>query len=230
MMSNDTIDRLSLLIRGIDALIAGLILGLVISIFYTFSMLALAGLLIHLSPVFTYVGNAVESIITLAIYMVIFRWGFSLLVKADPKDYDIGLVGVFIIAFASLLSLIMSIMAAIKVYQLIVNLISAVGAIESVIGQVMIIIALYRLGYYSNILRRSSIFLMLGFVLVYLGTIAVVLHNYLAGSDLLLTGAFIAVPSYILVIWGLNDARRTITNLIIELSKPGGSGLFGGRT
>ncbi|WP_460173559.1 hypothetical protein [Vulcanisaeta sp. JCM 14467] len=229
-MSNDTIDRLSLLIRGIDALIAGLILDLVISIFYTFSMIALTGLLIHLSPVFTYVGNAVESIITLALYMIIFRWGFGLLVKADPKDYDIGLVGVFIIAFASLLSLLMNIMAAIRVHQLIVNLIDAVGVVEGTIGQVMIIISLYRLGYYSNILRRSSIFLMLGFALVYLGTIAVVLHNYLAGSDLLLTGAFIAVPSYILVIWGLNDARRTITNLIIELGKPGGSGLFGGRT
>ena len=228
-MSNDTIDRLSLLIRGIDALMAGLILGLVISIFYTFSILALAGLLIHLSPLFIYVSNAVESIITLAIYMTIFRWGFSQLVKADPKDYDIGLVGVFIAIFASLLSLTMNIMAIIKVYQLIVNLINVVGAIEGVIGQVMIIISLYRLGYYSNILRRSSVFLMLGSALVYLGTIAVVLHNYPAGSGLLLTGAFIAVPSSILVIWGLNDARRTITNLIIELSKPGDSGLFGGR-
>ncbi len=116
----------------------------------------------------------------------------------------------------------------IRVGPLIINLVSVVMAIENFIGQFMIMTALYRLGYYSDILRYSSV-INNDYVLVYLGLAIVVLRNYLIAGGLFITGAFILVPSYGSVIYGLNDARRTITNLIVELSKPGGSRLFNGR-
>ena len=94
---------------------------------------------------------------------------------------------------------------------------------ENFISQFMMIVALYRLGYYSNILRRSSI-IMISYVLI--AVIIAVLRNYLVASDLFIAGAFILVPSYGLVIRGLNNARRNIINLIVELSKPSGSRLF----
>ncbi len=39
-----------------------------------------------------------------------------------------------------------------------------------------------------------------------------------------LSGFAILIPSYVAVIRGLNDARKTVTNIIIGLSRPKGSG------
>ncbi|WP_243678539.1 hypothetical protein [Vulcanisaeta distributa] len=228
-MSDDTVDRLSLLIKGVDAIMTGFILYLVVFIFYAFSVIALMGILIHLPPISMDMINALVPILLLVTYATLVRRGFDLMVKAYPKDYDVGKVGVFIVIFASLLSLAMDVMVVIRVSPLIINLVSVVVAIENFIGQFMIMTALYRLGYYSNTLKYSSVIMMISYVLVYLGLTIVLLRNYLIAGGLFITGVFILVPSYGSVIYGLNNAHRTITNLIIELSKPGSSKLFNGR-
>ncbi|ADN51660.1 hypothetical protein [Vulcanisaeta distributa] len=89
-MSDDTVDKLSPLIKGVNVIMAGFILYLVVFIFYAFSVIALMGILIHLPPISMDITNALASILLLIIYTTLVRRGFDLMVKAYPEDYDVG--------------------------------------------------------------------------------------------------------------------------------------------
>ena len=184
------------------------------------------------------ISGIVSAVLSLLIYVLIMLRAFSLLEKAYPEDYRIGKAGVGIMIIGLLIEIVVDILFLINPESILARVTLFAKMLMVITAQLFIAIALYRLGYYSDALRYGALLTILSLLIMYPSSILFVLlypkllvyveygygYTGISSASLGLAAALgfsasIETVGLGTILFGLRNANKTITKLIIDLSK-----------
>ena len=206
----------SLIYDGVSLLFTGAIFGFIVSILFGIVTLAVASSIaysgvnevVHVSAV---IGIIYGLILFIIIYTCYYR-GFMKLATADPLKYGIGKVGsiigmaglvINISSSALLLSLTFSLSNIWTAY-----LILSLPMIIGIVGTILMMVALYRLGEQFSVGYLSA-----GAALVIFMAV-IILFILIPGAIIVvgILGLLIGIPTIILLLVGLNEVKKVAEN------------------
>ncbi|MGC9152257.1 MAG: hypothetical protein ACP5GY_00810 [Vulcanisaeta sp.] len=240
MSQSNVIERLGMLNVGVRTIFIGYIYLFVLNLFQNIlfgmieSSINTGSLLILVNSI----SGIVSAVLSLLIYVLIMLRAFSLLEKAYPEDYRIGKAGVGIMIIGLLTGIIVDILFLINPESILTRVTLLVRMLMVITAQLFIAIALYRLGYYSDALKYGALLTILSLLIMYPSSIFFVLlypkllvyveygyrYTGISSASLDLAAALgfsasIEIVGLGTILFGLRNANRTITKLIIDLSR-----------
>jgi len=214
----------SLIYDGVSLLFTGVIFELIFGILITIvtiavvfsivysgsSMMAnedyLVNEVVHAAAIIGIITNLIDFVIVYAYY---YR-GFTKLAMADLSRYSIGRVGSIVSIAGQVIGISLAALLLSLTFNLsnvwIVYLISSPGSIVGFVANVLITIALYRLGDHFNVSYLSTGATLLAFMA------AINLFNMIPGASVVvgILGLLIGIPALILLMIGLNEVKKAV--------------------
>jgi len=206
----------SLIYSGVSLIFTGVIFDLIVSILFGVVIFAVASSIaysgvneaVHVSAV---IGIISELIYFIIIYTYYYR-GFMKLATADPLKYGIGRVGSIIGMAGLVISISLSALLLSLTFSLsnvwAAYLMLSLPIIIGIIGTILMMVALYRLGEQFNIGYLSAGAALMIFMAV------IILFILIPGAIIVVAilGLLIGIPTFILLLVGLNEVKKVAEN------------------